>query len=102
MHVTGLLYFFVEVFCTIYSMVQRKNKPSFFARASLLIKRLWQFVSVDIWHVTEYKLHIHILKTLNMSVRCFLNEKMQEKASAMTLSTILAIVPALAMLFAIC
>ena len=42
-------------------MVQRKNKPSFFARASLLIKRLWQFVSVDIWHVTEYKLHIHIL-----------------------------------------
>ena len=77
-------------------MVQRKNKPSFFARASLLIKRLWQFVLVDIWHVTEYKLHIHILKTLNLSVRCFLNEKWQEKASA------LAIVPALAMLFAIC
>lgn len=94
--------FFVEVFCTIYSMVQRKNKPSFFARASLLIKRLWQFVSVDIWHVTEYKLHIHILKTLNLSVRCFLNEKLQEKASALTFSTILAIVPALAMLFAIC
>ena len=83
-------------------MVQRKNKPSFFARASLLIKRLWQFVSVDIWHVTEYKLHIHILKTLNLSVRCFLNEKLQEKASALTFSTILAIVPALAMLFAIC
>ena len=81
-------------------MVQRKNKPSFFARASLLIKRLWQFVSVDIWHVTEYKLHIHILKTLNLSVRCFLNEKLQEKASALTFSTILAIVPALAMLFA--
>ena len=57
--------FFVEVFCTIYSMVQRKNKPSFFARASLLIKRLWQFVSVDIWHVTEYKLHIHILKLVD-------------------------------------
>ena len=83
-------------------MVQRKNKPSFLARASLLIKRLWQFVSVDIWHVTEYKLHIHILKTLNLSVRCFLNEKLQEKASALTFSTILAIVPALAMLFAIC
>ena len=83
-------------------MVQRKNKPSFFARASLFIKRLWQFVSVDIWHVTEYKLHIHILKTLNLSVRCFLNEKLQEKASALTFSTILAIVPALAMLFAIC
>ena len=69
-------------------MVQRKNKPSFFARASLFIKRLWQFVSVDIWHVTEYKLHIHILKTLNLSVRCFLNEKLQEKASALTFSTI--------------
>ena len=80
-------------------MVQPKNKPSFFARASLFIKRLWQFVSVDIWHVTEYKLHIHILKTLNLSVRCFLNEKLQEKASALTFSTILAIVPALAMLF---
>ena len=52
--------------------------------------------------MTEYKLHIHILKTLNLSVRCFLNEKLQEKASALTFSTILAIVPALAMLFAIC
>ena len=83
-------------------MVRRKNSPSFFARANFFIRRLWHFVSVDIWHITEYKLHIHILKTLNLSVRCFLNEKLQEKASALTFSTILAIVPALAMLFAIC
>ena len=83
-------------------MAKRKKKPSFFARVSSWVRWFWQFVSVDIWHITEYKLHIHILKTLNLSVRCFLNEKLQEKASALTFSSILAIVPALAMLFAIC
>lgn len=83
-------------------MTKRKNRPSFFARATLWVRWFWRFVSVDIWHITEYKLHIHILKTLNLSVRCFLNEKLQEKASALTFSSILAIVPALAMLFAIC
>ncbi len=83
-------------------MVKRKNKPSFSTRVVALAKWFWRFVSVDMWHVTEYKLHIHILKTLILSVRCFLNEKLQEKASALTFSTMLAVVPMLAMLFAIC
>ena len=100
---TGLLYFFCEICSGQYRyMAKRKKKPSFFARVSSWVRWFWQFVSVDIWHITEYKLHIHILKTLNLSVRCFLNEKLQEKASALTFSSILAIVPALAMLFAIC
>ncbi len=83
-------------------MAKRNENLSFFARLILGIKKVWQFISVDIWHVTEYKLHIHLLKTVNLSVRCFLNEKLQEKSASLTFNTVLAIVPMLAMLFAIC
>ncbi len=83
-------------------MAKRNENLSFFARLILGVKKVWQFISVDIWHVTEYKLHIHLLKTVNLSVRCFLNEKLQEKSASLTFNTVLAIVPMLAMLFAIC
>ncbi len=83
-------------------MGKRNENLSFFARLILGVKKVWQFISVDIWHVTEYKLHIHLLKTVNLSVRCFLNEKLQEKSASLTFNTVLAIVPMLAMLFAIC
>ncbi len=83
-------------------MDKRNESASFFARLILGVKKVWRFVSVDIWHITEYKLHIHILKTLNLSVRCFLSEKLQEKSASLTFNTVLAIVPMLAMLFAIC
>ncbi len=82
-------------------MSKRKENLSFFARLILGVKKVWQFVSIDIWHVTEYKLYIHLLKTINLSVRCFLNEKLQEKSASLTFNTVLAIVPMLAMLFAI-
>ncbi len=83
-------------------MDKRNDSTSFFARLILGIKKVWRFVSVDIWHITEYRLYIHILKTVNLSVRCFLNEKLQEKSASLTFNTVLAIVPMLAMLFAIC
>jgi membrane protein len=42
------------------------------------------------------------MKTANLSVRSFLNSNLQIKAGALTYQTMLAIVPALALMFAIC
>lgn len=44
---------------------------------------------------------VRILKTLNLTVRSFLNKDLQSKAMALTYSTVLAAVPAFALLFAI-
>lgn len=59
------------------------------------------FVSEDVWKCKSNNPLIHIIKTLNLSVRCFLDEQLQQKASALTYHTLLAIVPVLALLFAI-
>lgn len=65
------------------------------------LHRAWLFVSEDVWKSKSDSVWVHIVKTLNLSVRCFLDERLQEKAAALTYQTLLAIVPALALLFAI-
>ena len=71
------------------------------SRFSLTIKKAWLFVSEDVWKCKSNNPFIHIIKTLNLSVRCFMDESLQQKASALTYQTLLAIVPAFALLFAI-
>ncbi|MFR1236904.1 MAG: hypothetical protein ACLSC9_11375 [Barnesiella sp.] len=39
---------------------QREN--SFFARLSDKALSFWRFVTVDVWKITENKLHINIIK----------------------------------------
>ena len=75
--------------------------PSLWNRMSDTLHRAWLFVSEDVWKSKSDSVWVHIVKTLNLSVRCFLDERLQEKAAALTYQTLLAIVPALALLFAI-
>lgn len=71
------------------------------------IKRLWTFVTYDIWRVTESEVSrtrssiYFIIKTVILSVRRFTEDRIMNKASALTYSTLLSIVPLLAILFAI-
>ena len=71
------------------------------------IKRLWAFVTYDIWRITENEVSkgrsslYFILKTIIISVRRFAEDRVMSKASALTYSTLLSIVPILAILFAI-
>lgn len=71
------------------------------------IKRLWTFVTYDIWRVTENEVSrtrssiYFIIKTIILSVRRFTEDRIMNKASALTYSTLLSIVPLLAILFAI-
>lgn len=75
-----------------------------------LIKRLiqfWHFLTNDIWRVTEdevtkrkFSLYT-VIKTAYLTADRFTKDRIMNKASALTYSTLLAVVPILAILFAI-
>lgn len=67
----------------------------------------WKFLTYDIWRITEdevtrtkYSIY-NIIKTLYLCINRFTKDRLANKASALTYSTLLAIVPILAVLFAI-
>ena len=70
-------------------------------RITLAIRKGWAFVSEDVWKCRSNNVFIHIIKTLNLTIRCFLNEQLQQRSSALTFRTLLAIVPALVVIIAI-
>ena len=74
---------------------------------SALLARTIRFVTYDIWRITENEvsglkeIYINIIKTVILAVRGFQSENLQTKASALTYSTLLSIVPLLAVLLGI-
>lgn len=71
-------------------------------------KSLWQrfkdnlqYCISGVWDDTRALWSVKTVKVINLSVRSFLNRDLQMRACALTYNTVLAIVPALAMLFAI-
>lgn len=80
---------------------------SFGERIGRFLTWVIHFVTYDIWRITENEvsglkeLYINIIKTLILAFRGFMEEKLQTKASALTYSTLLSIVPMLAVLLGI-
>ena len=71
------------------------------------IAALWKFLTYDIWRITEdevtrttFSLY-NVIKTIYICVQRFAKDRIANKASALTYSTLLAIVPILAIVFAI-
>ena len=71
------------------------------------IATLWKFLTYDIWRITEdevtrttFSLY-NIIKTIYLCINRFTKDRLINKASALTYSTLLAIVPILAILFAV-
>ena len=71
------------------------------------IAAFWKFLTYDIWRITEdevtkttFSLY-NIIKTVYVCISRFTQDRIVNKASALTYSTLLAIVPILAILFAI-
>lgn len=64
-------------------------------------QRAWLYWTDGIWQDSRTSFKVNFLKALNISIYSFLNKDLQNKACALTYRTTLAIVPALAMLFAI-
>lgn len=71
------------------------------------IKQIWKFLTYDIWRITEDEVTrttfslLNIVKTIFLCIDIFNKERLANKASALTYSTLLAIVPILAIVFAI-
>ncbi len=71
------------------------------------LSELWKFVTYDIWRVTEDEVtktkfsFYTIIKTIYLCIDRFTTDRLANKASALTYSTLLALVPILAILFAI-
>ena len=84
-----------------------QRKASFSEQMQLLLTRVIHFITYDIWRITENEvsglkeIYIHIIKTLILAVRGFKQENLQTRASALTYSTLLSIVPMLAVLLGI-
>lgn len=65
------------------------------------ISKTYTYCVSGIWEDSRPKMSVRILKTINLSVQSFLNRDLQIKSMSITYQTILALVPALALLLAI-
>ena len=71
------------------------------------IAALWKFLTYDIWRITEdevtkttFSLY-NIIKTIYLCITRFTKDRLANKAAALTYSTLIAIIPILALVFAI-
>lgn len=65
------------------------------------INRNIRYCVSDVWSDTRSLWSVKTLKIINLSVKSFLDRDLQMRSNALTYNTVLAVVPALAMLFAI-
>ena len=65
------------------------------------LSRAAAFVNYGVWERTDDKWYIRPTKIVSLSVRSFFDRDLQTQAYSLTYSTLLAIVPVLAMIFAV-
>lgn len=80
---------------------KEKNKPGGFSRFFSAIGRGWQFAYKGVWQSTKNTVWVKTVKTLNLTVSSFFDRDLQTRAASLTFDTLLALVPALALIFAI-
>ncbi len=83
---------------------KRRHNRKFAARIAALRKRglsLWNYAITGVWHDRRNSLWVRIVKTINLTIKSFLSSDIQSTACALTYRLLLALVPALALLFAI-
>lgn len=82
-------------------MPQPKQPKTRLQRLVTFGMELWQYCSEGVWNDTRKTKKVNFIKTVNLSVTSFFSQDLQSRACALTYRTILAIVPALALLCAI-
>lgn len=74
---------------------------AFFKRAVHNGINFYKYCTEGVWREPRNTLFVRIVKTVNLSVRSFLDRGLQMKSAALTYSSVLALVPAIALLLAI-
>lgn len=85
-------------------MSEKSNTTKQESRISMLINRcigIWNYCTSGVWNDSRKTWQVNLLKTINLSVSSFLSHDLQSRACALTYRTLLALVPALALLLAI-
>ncbi len=77
------------------------GKPSLLTRIVDKAKDIYQYCAYGVWKDNANTPKVNFIKTVNITVKSFLSTDVQTQACAMTFRTLLAMVPALALLFAI-
>lgn len=77
------------------------KKEGFFSRIFSTVGRWWDFASKGVWLSPKNTVGVRIVKTLNLTVTSFFDRDLQTRAASLTFNTLLALVPALALIFAI-
>lgn len=73
------------------------NIKSLISRFTAFCLYCWK----GVWRDPSTSMRVRIIKTINLCINTFLDKDLQKQAAALVYSTLLAIVPALALLFAI-
>ncbi len=79
----------------------KEKKSSLLTRIYEKCKKGYEYFWTGVWRDPRKNIGTRILKTINLSVRSFMDRGLQDKSMSLTYSTVLAIVPALALIFAI-
>lgn len=85
-------------------MTRKKETSRLAARVNLWRRRFrkaWNYALVGVWHDRRNSLWVRLVKTLNLTVKSFLSADLQSTACALTFRLLLALVPSLALIFAI-
>ncbi|MCH5219653.1 MAG: YihY/virulence factor BrkB family protein [Muribaculaceae bacterium] len=80
---------------------QQNTDSGFFSRTYSKVVSWWDYFNRGVWREPQSNWRVNTVKTLSLSVQSFLNTDLQSRACAMAFRTMLALVPALALLFAI-
>lgn len=81
--------------------MNKSTKSNFFSKLYDKIAKTADYAWTGVWLDTRNNIWISLLKTINLSIKSFLNKDLQSRSMALTYSTVLSIVPALALLLAI-
>ncbi|MDR3141309.1 MAG: YihY/virulence factor BrkB family protein [Tannerellaceae bacterium] len=88
-------------------MGKKEGKISIIEQISSFVRATVHFITYDIWRITGNEvsglksIYINTIKTIILAIRGFLSENLLIQASALTYSTLLSIVPLLAIIIGI-
>lgn len=80
---------------------KKSRSGQWIGNAREYVMNTWLYWSEGVWEDKRNNLKVNIIKTINLTVRTFMSSDLQSRACAMAYRTLLAVVPALALLFAI-
>lgn len=96
----AVLFFFIRIKNG--EVVKRKPIKNKFLRDQARRFASWYYYCIgNVWKDQRPVWYVNLIKTINLTVSSYLDKNIQSRASSLTYSTLLAIVPALALMFAV-